>query len=566
MLRTVLSYTIDLQRPLQVTPLRTALLTGDHGAHEIRIDVTRGEEPVDLTGGLACAYFLRGDGTTVLVDGAVSGSTASALLPQSCYAVEGRFSLVMQLHLGESRHSVLWLEGNVSQSRSDLVASDTIPTLDELLNRINALQTATNEAYAAAAQARNLIQDEAITTESTWSSAKLTKELCPDLKAEGELIICRPAPDLTLTAASEGSEKLVRTGRNLVNIASGAYDSITYSFPVSLPAGPYTLSILGVSAAASARLTYASGEVLDYELPAGAVAVRMYPIKRVAALTLTGPATFTNIQLQPGEEATPYEAYAGTVADFAAGAAQVTALDGVNVLWADAALTVTGLNSPAGAFADLAERGPIPLATVSAPGAVKVGAGLKIASDGTLSATGQGGVADSVAWEDIIDRPDYFNPAPHGHPEISVPTVDEAALLLKMYPVGSIYQSMQSTNPGELFGGTWQQISDRFLLAAGSYASVGGTGGASTVTLTAAQVPKVSGDMQWHSATAGTPLNLVSGCFVSTLDNTNLFRSGGDYAEGNVSVGRVHFDNGGLGQAHNNMPPYLAVYTWMRVA
>lgn len=566
MLTTVLSYSVDLQRPLQVTTLRTALLTGDHAAHEIRVEISRDGAPVDLAGGLACAYFLRGDGTTVLVDGAVNGSVATAVLPQSCYAVEGRFSLVLQLHLGDTRHSVLWLEGNVSQSRSDLVASDTIPSLDELLNRINALQSATNEAYAAAAQARGLINDQVNSTASTWSSAKLTKELCPDLKAEGELILCRPTPFLTLTATSEGSANLVRTGRNLVNIASGAYDSITYSFPAALPAGPYTLSILGVSAAASARLTYVTGEVLDYALASGAAAVRMYPTKRVASLTLTGPATFTNIQLEPGETAHPYEAYAGAVVAFTGGAAQVAALEGRNVLWADAALTVTGLNSPAGAFAELAERGPIPLATADDPGAIKVGAGLKITSDGTLSATGQGGVADSVAWEDIIDRPDYFNPAPHSHPEISVPTVDEAALLLRMYPVGSIYQSMQPTNPGQLFGGTWQQINDRFLLAAGSYAGAGGTGGASSVALTTTQVPAVTGELLFHSSNNGTVLNVVSGCFSSLLDNTNYFRGGGERDEGNVSVGRVSFNNGGLGYAHENMPPFLAVYTWMRTA
>lgn len=38
---------------------------------------------------------------------------------------------------------------------------------------------------------------------------------------------------------------------------------------------------------------------------------------------------------------------------------------------------------------------------------------------------------------------------------------------LKIYPIGAIYMSMNSTDPGELFGGTWEQIKDVFLVAEG---------------------------------------------------------------------------------------------------
>lgn len=37
-----------------------------------------------------------------------------------------------------------------------------------------------------------------------------------------------------------------------------------------------------------------------------------------------------------------------------------------------------------------------------------------------------------------------------------------------MYPVGSIYISVNATNPSELFGGTWEQIRGRFLVGTGS--------------------------------------------------------------------------------------------------
>lgn len=566
MLTTILHYDVDLARPLQMTPLRTALLTGDHEAHAFRLTVQREGAPIDLSRAGAFGYFLRGDGTTVLVDGVTDAESATITLPQDCYAAEGRFSLVVQLHLDGVRHSALWIEGTVSRSRSDLVASDTIPTLEELISRIHEMESATLEAHAAAASARGLINDQTAAEGSTWSSKKLAEELCPELHKTGELILCRPAPYLNLTATGEATT-LVRTGRNLVNIPSGHYDSITYSFPVPLPPGVYTLSLLSASAAFTARVDYADGTAQEVSVAADASATVINFTKRAASITLNGPADFINIQLEKDEHVHPFESYVQALAAFADGSAQVAALEGVNLLWADAAITVTGLASPAAAFGELAERGAIPLATTESPGAVKVGAGLRVTSDGTLSATGQGGVADSVAWEDIIDKPTHFNPAAHTHPEMELvaPQIDEAALLLKMYPVGSIYQSMQPTYPGDLFGGTWVSIHDRFLYASGSYAA-GATGGASAVALDRTQVPSVTGELLFHSYDTGTPINNVNGCFSSIHTVSDHYRDGGERDSGSFSIGRVYFDNGGLGYAHENMPPFVSVYMWLRTA
>ena len=59
-----------------------------------------------------------------------------------------------------------------------------------------------------------------------------------------------------------------------------------------------------------------------------------------------------------------------------------------------------------------------------------------------------------------------------------------------IYPVGSLYWSSKSTNPSSLFGGTWVQIKDRFVLACGdTYTSSGATGGASSVTLSVSNMP-----------------------------------------------------------------------------
>ena len=49
-----------------------------------------------------------------------------------------------------------------------------------------------------------------------------------------------------------------------------------------------------------------------------------------------------------------------------------------------------------------------------------------------------------------------------------------------IYPVGSIYMSVNSTSPETLFGGTWVQIKDTFLLSAGDTYTAGNTGGSAT--------------------------------------------------------------------------------------
>jgi len=116
-----------------------------------------------------------------------------------------------------------------------------------------------------------------------------------------------------------------------------------------------------------------------------------------------------------------------------------------------------------------------------------------------------------------------------------------------IYPVGSIYMSVNSTNPGTLFGGTWSQLKDRFLLGAGNTYTNGNTGGAATVTLTVNQMPKHSHTV-YRSTETGSFFGLTG---VSPSQTTQ-------YA--------VNTTEAGNNEAHNNMPPYLVVYMWKRTS
>ena len=121
-----------------------------------------------------------------------------------------------------------------------------------------------------------------------------------------------------------------------------------------------------------------------------------------------------------------------------------------------------------------------------------------------------------------------------------------------IYPVGSIYMSASIISPASLFGGTWEQIKDRFLLAAGSTYAAGSAGGEATHTLTEDKLPEHIFEV--GLSTDGT--DLKSG-FVWSMTNTHRF-----YKD---NVGEFIKPYGG-NQPHNNMPPYLAVYMWRRVS
>ena len=73
-------------------------------------------------------------------------------------------------------------------------------------------------------------------------------------------------------------------------------------------------------------------------------------------------------------------------------------------------------------------------------------------------------------------------------------TALKTEMMLAAHPIGSYYWSSDSTNPSSLFGGTWEAIKDRFILAAGSTYSAGTTGGSAEMQLHSHSVDITSGN------------------------------------------------------------------------
>ena len=148
-------------------------------------------------------------------------------------------------------------------------------------------------------------------------------------------------------------------------------------------------------------------------------------------------------------------------------------------------------------------------------------------------------------WVDTSDTPDDG-------------LITKSQLLDLVYPVGSIYVSLSDVNPTVFIGGTWTQIKDRFILAAGDTYSAGDTGGEAAHTLTTAEIPdhKHSGTVLGATAVNGTGGALSRGDWANSM----TFSYNSQYPVINFSGGNMG------GGAHNNMPPYLTAFVWQRTA
>lgn len=164
-------------------------------------------------------------------------------------------------------------------------------------------------------------------------------------------------------------------------------------------------------------------------------------------------------------------------------------------------------------------------------------------------------------------------------------SVDTTQKILNMiYPVGSIYMSVNNVSPATFIGGTWTALTDRVLIGAGSSYAVNATGGATSHTHTSAahthttaghtltvnempshthatygQVPRindssVSGDTYGHTSQQ-------SWWFRSVAGEVKYAGGGASHSHGNT--GSTTPGNTG---SSSNLPPYLAVYMWKRTA
>lgn len=181
----------------------------------------------------------------------------------------------------------------------------------------------------------------------------------------------------------------------------------------------------------------------------------------------------------------------------------------------------------------------LPAATSSTLGGVKIGSNITVNS-GTIS----------------ISKTNVTNALGYTPPTTAAVFAAIAEAKLAAWPIGSIYMSVSSTSPANLFGGTWERISDTFLFAASSSYPAGSTGGEFTHKLTQSELP----DYSLSVANGSNVIRSKTGSFADAYVQT---QSSG-WGIPNWESKTVTVASGGSGAAHNNMPPYLSVWIWKR--
>ena len=136
-------------------------------------------------------------------------------------------------------------------------------------------------------------------------------------------------------------------------------------------------------------------------------------------------------------------------------------------------------------------------------------------------------------------------------------TADSVITQKKDEPIGSIIMGTGNnfatqTAVQAIYNGTWEQIKDVFLLAAGDNYIAGSTGGEATHTLTENEMPSHNHNVYGWGYNSGTE-NATYGNHAGGMRQEELYSW-------------LRIGNTGGNQPHNNMPPYLTVYMWRRIA
>lgn len=129
-----------------------------------------------------------------------------------------------------------------------------------------------------------------------------------------------------------------------------------------------------------------------------------------------------------------------------------------------------------------------------------------------------------------------------------------------LYPVGSIYMSVNSTDPGKLFGGKWEQITGKFLYCTTTSRTIGGSATTGSTAISEAQMPQHTHSFGYNTSGGGYASGSVVYAAGTAMMNAGS-SAGGDWY--------VYTTARGSGQGHThtqNLPPYFTVYCWYRVS
>lgn len=238
---------VDVDAEIQMTPLKSLYASGDKDAHIFELSFYRGAQEMDLSGASAQGYFIRADGYTVPIVGAISGNVVSLTLSEACYYIVGNFNLIIKVSIGESRKSVFWGNGYVVRSMTDAIVDEenVIPSLDELLAQIASAEAAAKAANTAATNANNATKAAQTATTNANTATKAANTATTNAN--------------NATKAAQTATTNANAATKAANTAAGKIDNMTVH-----------VSGLEAGATPTADLTLVDGHYnLSFSIPKG---------------------------------------------------------------------------------------------------------------------------------------------------------------------------------------------------------------------------------------------------------------------------------------------------------
>lgn len=202
-----MDYRVDLCKPVHLIQMDVPFFKGDKNAHRFHVTLERNGCAIDACEISATGYMVRADKQTVIWDAQVNGCDIYLTMPASCYAVPGRFRLLLRVTSGDTVETALWVEGSIRESATDIIVDpdNILPNLEELLAQIDDLKSITAEAR----ETVEVLNTASIV--STGNGALVNVTDAAALPVQSLVSTIRPNTD-GVTAVT-----LTNTGRNLVS-------------------------------------------------------------------------------------------------------------------------------------------------------------------------------------------------------------------------------------------------------------------------------------------------------------------------------------------------------------
>lgn len=112
---------------------------GDKQANRFGVHLLRNGEEVSLEDATCTGYFIRADGGTVVIPGIVNENLAYVRLPETCYAIEGQFSLAIKVESGTVIGTMRIIDGVVANVSTDAIVDPgtILPSIEDLIDAID---------------------------------------------------------------------------------------------------------------------------------------------------------------------------------------------------------------------------------------------------------------------------------------------------------------------------------------------------------------------------------------------------------------------------------------------